>query len=118
MMRVHKHRCRCAAPADFLQNFAIRHLGESVTANFFRCSRAEYADSSQSIDHITRNVRLPIDFRRVKVFIQKFAQLTQRLVDLRLFRCRNPRIRHHPIGNEVALKQAFDETERLRAGEE
>ena len=116
MVRVHKHRCRCAAAADLLQNSAVRHLGEPVTANFRRRSRTEHADSSQSIDHITRNVRLPIDLRRIEMFIQKFAQLTKRLVDLRLFRCRDPRIRHHPIGNEMALEQAFDKTERLRAG--
>jgi len=47
----------------------------------------------------------------------EFAQRTKRLVDFGLFRCRDPRIRHHPVGNEVALEQAFDETERLRAGE-
>src|ERR1700730_10911839 len=117
MMRVHKYRCRCAAAADLLQNSAIRHLGKTVAADFFWRSRTEHADSSQSINHITRNVRLPIDLRRIKMFIQKFAQLTERLVDFRLFRSRDPWIRHHPIGNEMALEEAFDETERLRAGE-
>src|ERR1700736_2266784 len=118
MMRGHKYRCRCAPATDLLQNFAVRHLGKTVTADFFWRSRTEHADSSQSINHITRNVRLPIDVRRIKMFIQKFAQLTERLVDFRLFRSLDSRIRHHPIGNEMALKQAFNESERLRPGEE
>src|SRR5437870_6407055 len=117
MMRIDEHRGRCAAATDFFQNFAVRHLRKTATANFFWCSRTEHADSSQSIDHITRNVLLPIYRRRIKMFIQKFAQLSKRLVDFRLFRRRDSWIRHHPIGNEMALEEAFDETERLRAGE-
>src|SRR5438874_10311847 len=118
MMRVHEHRSRCATAADLLQNFAVGHLAEPVTANFLRRSRAKHADSSKSIDHITRDVRLPVDLRRIKMLIEKLAQLAQRFVDPTLFGCRDPRIRHYPIGNKMAGEQAFDETKRLRAGEQ
>src|SRR5205085_6223700 len=118
MMRVHENGCRCATPADRLQNFAVRHLAKTVAANFFWRSRAEHADSSESIDHVARNVRLPVDFHRIEMFIQKLAQFSEGLVDLSLFRRRDPRIRHHPIGNKMSLEQSFDETKRLRTVEQ
>ena len=104
--------------ADLLQNFAVGHLAEPVTANFLRCGRAKYADSSKSIDHVTRDISLPVDLRRIEMLIEKLAQLVQRLVDPRLFGCRDPRIRHHPIGNEMTGEQAFNETKRLWTGEQ
>src|SRR6266403_612086 len=100
-----------------MRRVARRSPVSATISVFVRACLTTKARESQSNDHITRNVRLPIDLRRIKMFIQKFAQLAKRSVDFRLFRCRNPRIRHHPVGNEMALEQAFDETERLRAGE-
>src|SRR5260370_38159608 len=117
-MRIHKNRRRSATAPDFLQDFAVRHLTETASANFFWRRRTEHADSSQSINHIPRNVRLPIDLRRIKMFIQEFAQLTERLIDFRLFRRRDPWLRHYPAANALALEEAFDETQRLRAGEQ
>ena len=40
----------------------------------------------------------------------------ERLIDLRLLRRLNARIRHDPIGNKMPPEQTFDETECLRAG--
>src|SRR4029077_8520508 len=118
MMRVYKHRCRCATTTDLFEDLAVRHLSESVTADFFRCSRTENADSSQSIDHVPRNVRLSIDLGRIQMFIQEFAQLAPRLFDPGLFCRRDPRIRHHPVGHEMSGEQSFNKPERLRPGKE
>ena len=47
------------------------------------------------------------------MFVEKFPKVRERLVQLCLLRCRDARIRHHPIGNETTLKETFGETERL-----
>src|SRR5438876_1057054 len=113
-MRVNENGCRCATPSDFFQNFAIGHLRETASAIFLRRGHAKHANASQTINYAARNVRLPIDLRRIEMFVQKFAEFSERIIQLDLLCSRNTRIRHHPIGDEVALEKALGEAERLR----
>src|SRR5437667_391970 len=64
-MRVNENGCRCATPSDFFQNFAIGHLRETASAIFLRRGHAKHANASQTINYAARNVRLPIDLRRI-----------------------------------------------------
>src|SRR4030095_16528543 len=70
-------------------------------------------DTPQPIDHAARNIRLPIDFRRIEICIQKFAKFSKRLIQLALLRLRDARIRHHPIRHEMPLEKSFRQPQRL-----
>src|SRR5215831_14990494 len=89
-----------------------------MSAKFLRRSHSEHADPPQPINHAARNIRLPIDFRRIEIFVQKLAKFSQRLLQLRPFRLGDTRIRHHPIRHEMPLEKAFREPQRLGPGEE
>src|SRR6266513_2079182 len=65
-------------------------------------------------DHAARNICLSVDLRRIEVFVQKFAEFSECIIQLSLLGRRNTRIRHHPIGNEMSLEQPLGETQRLR----
>ena len=54
--------------ADFLQHFAILHLGKAAAANFFRRGHPENADAAEAVDHVARNICLAIDLVRVEMF--------------------------------------------------
>src|SRR2546423_7043733 len=112
-MRIYKTRCRCAPATDFLEDLAVRHLRKPVPADFFRRGHSQHADPPETIDHVAWNVRLPIDLRRIEKFIEKVPKLFERCVKLRLFRRRDARIRHHPIGHEMPLKQTLGKPKRL-----
>src|SRR4029077_9966074 len=114
MMRVYENRGGCATAADFFQHLAVRHLRETAAGVFLRRGHAEHAGPTKAIDHAARYVCLAVDLRRIKMFIQKFAEFSERIIQLDLLRSRNARIRHHPIGNEMSLEQSFGKTERLR----
>src|ERR1700757_820961 len=113
-MRIDENRCRRAPTADFFQHFAVSHLRKSASAVFLRRRHTKHADASQAIDHAARNVRLPIDLRSIKMLVEKFAKFAERFVQLDLLRSGDAGIRHHPIGDEVALKKSLREPERLR----
>src|SRR6266516_1725787 len=117
MMRVDKDRSGRAAAADFLQELAVCHLHKTAPSEFHWRSCAEYADASKAINHVARNVCLSIYFRRIEMVIQELPEFCERLVQLRLLRCGNAGIRHHPIGNEIAFEKTFGKTEGLRSGE-
>src|SRR5205814_6996035 len=72
------------------------------------------ADTPQPIDHAARNVRLAIDLRRIKIFLQEFTKFSKRLIQLALLRLRDARIRHHPIRHEMPLEKAFRKAQCLR----
>ena len=59
---------------------------------------------------------MSIDRRRIELRIEHLPQFRQRFVQLSLLRRRNPRIRHHPIGNEMPRKQSLGKPQRLRPG--
>src|SRR5262245_9311600 len=107
VMRINEDRCRCTTAADFFQHFAVRHLRKTASAIFLRRSHPEHADATKAIDHATRNVRLPIDLRRIEMFIEKLAKLRQRFVQLDLLRSGNARIWHHPIRYEMPLEKSL-----------
>src|SRR5438552_309681 len=113
-MRVNENGCRCATPSDFFQNFAIGHLREPVSAVFLGRGHAQHANASQTINYAARNVRLPIDLRRIEMFVQKFAEFSERIIQLDLLRSWDARIRHHPIRNEMPLEKSLGKTQRLR----
>src|SRR5262245_33049981 len=113
-MRVNKNRCGCATSSDLLQHLAVGHLREPASAVFLRRSHSEHADTPQPIDYIARNVRLPVDFRRIEICVQKFAKCSKRLIELALFHLRAPRIWHHPVRHEMPLEKAFGKSQRLR----
>src|SRR3954451_20724065 len=106
-MRVNENRCRRTTSSDFFQHLAVGHLRESASAVFLRRRHAEHADTPQPIDHASRNVRLAIDLRRIKIFLQEFTKLSKRLIQLALLRLRDAWIRHHPIRHEMSLKKSF-----------
>src|SRR5437763_1038721 len=118
MVRVHENRRRRAARTDLLQNLRIRELRKTMTAVLSRRGHSENPDPSQTVDHIARNVGLSIDLRRIELRVQKGAQFFQRLIELCLLGLRDPRIRHHPVGNEMPLKKSFNKAKRLRTGEQ
>src|SRR6266487_5105272 len=113
-MRIYEDRCRCATTPDFFQHFAIGHLREPVSAIFLRRGHAQHANASQTINYAARNVRLPIDLRRIEVFIEKLPKFSERIIQLDLLRSRNTRIRHHPIRYEMTLEESLGKTQRLR----
>src|SRR5882724_3415090 len=117
VVRVYENRCRRATASDFLEHSAVDHLRKTASAVFHRRSCAEHADASKAINHLARNVRLSIYFRRIEMVIQELPEFCERLIQLRLLRCGNARIRHHPVGNEIAFEKTFGETEGLRSGE-
>src|SRR5919106_4301057 len=114
VMRIYENRCRCATTPDFLQQLAVSHLREAQSAEFHWRSCSEHTDPSQPIDDTSRNVGLSIYLGSIEMFVEKLPELGKRLVQLRLLRRWHARIRHHPIGNEVALEKAFRKTQRLR----
>src|SRR5215471_14781746 len=113
-MRVNEYRSRRATTPDFFEHLAVGHLRESVSAILLRGGHAEHADTPQPIDHAARNICSAIDLRRVKMFVQKLPKLAQRLVQLGLLVRRNPRIWHHPVGDEMPLEQSLGKSLRLR----
>src|SRR5580765_2555812 len=117
-MRVNENRCGRATSSDFFQHLAVGHLRKTVSAIFLGCRHAEHADAPQPIDHAARNVRLPIDLRRIKILIQKFAKFSKRLIQFALLRLRDARIRHHPIRHEMPLEKSFRKSQRLEPCEE
>src|SRR4030095_16896189 len=112
-MRVNENRCRRTTSSDFFEHFAVGHLREPMSAVFLRCRHAEHADTPQPIDNAARNIRLPIDLRRIEICIQKFAKFSKRLIQLALLRLRDARIRHHPIRHEMPLEKSFRKPQRL-----
>src|SRR5438445_6513765 len=48
-------------------------------------SHAEHANSAKAINHAARYVRFPINLCRIEMFVQKFAKVGERLIDLRKF---------------------------------
>src|SRR3954447_24403188 len=89
-----------------------------MPAELRRRGHSKNADAPEAIDHFPRNIGISVNRDRVQFRIEKFAQLLQRLIELSLLGISYPRIRHYPVGNEMATEQAFDEAERLRAGEQ
>jgi len=61
---------------------------------------------------------LSIYFNRIEMFVEKLPKFRKRLVQLRLLRRRNTRIRHHPIRHEMTLEKTFRKAKRLWPGEE
>ncbi len=51
------------------------------------------------------------------MLIEKLPKFAESVIQFDLLRGRDPRIRHHPIGNEVALEKAFGKPQRLRPRE-
>ena len=89
-----------------------------MAAEFLRRGHPENTDPAEAVDHFPRNVRLSIDRRGIELSIEKCRKLFESLIELRLLRRRDPRIRHHPIGDEMPGEQSLGKPERLRAGEE
>src|SRR5438876_4321765 len=114
MMCINEIRCRYAATANFSKQLPVGHLRKPPSAIFLRRGHAEHADTSKAINHATRNVCLPIDLRSIEMFIEELAQFAERFVELDLLRSGDARIRHHPIGNEMALEKSFRKAQRLR----
>src|SRR5437016_10871305 len=113
-MRINKNRSRSTTAPDFLQNFAVGHLREAAASVFLRSRHTQHPDATKAINHVARNVRLPVDLRRIEMFVQKFAEPSERIIQLILLGLRNARIRHHPIGNEMSREQSLGKTKRLR----
>src|SRR5437899_3220067 len=113
MMRVYENRCRCAAMANFLQEFAVNHLRKTPSAIFQRGGRTKHPDASQPIDDVARDICLSIYLRGVEMFIEKLAELDKSSIQLGLLRCRDARIRHHPIRDEITLEKTFCKAKRL-----
>ena len=85
-----------------------------MPAIFLRRSHAKHANSAESINHAVRYIRFSVDFRRIEMLVQKLAKLGKSSVQFDLLRRRDARIRHYPIGNEMALEKTFGKAERLR----
>jgi hypothetical protein len=111
---IHKNGSRCTAASNFFQDFAVGHLRKPMPAIFLRRGHAEHANSAESINYAARYIRCSVDFRRIEMLVQKLAKLGKSSVQFDLLLCRDARIRHYPIGNEMASEKTFGKTERLR----
>ena len=116
MVRVRKNGGRSATRADFLEDLAVGPLGKTTAAVFLRRGHPEHADPRQPVDHMSRNIRRPIDRHRIQILIEEFADLRERFVELGLLRGGDPRIGHGPIRHKASQKQSLGEAERLRPG--
>src|SRR3954465_15179834 len=116
VVRVNEDGGRRTTAAEFLQDYAIRHLGEAVTAKFLRRGHSENSYFAEAVDHAARNVRDAIDLSRIELFIEKLPDLDHGGVELDLLCGRNARIRHDPIRDELTKKKPLRETERLWSG--
>ena len=104
--------------ANFLQESAVNHLRKTPSAIFHWGGRTKHPDASQSIDDVARDICLSIYLGGIEMFVEKLAELDKSSIQLGLLRCRDARIRHHPIGNEMTLEKAFREAKCLRPPEE
>ena len=119
VVRIHKNRSRCAAAADFFQDFGswpsarirVRHIPSAQSApstptapESINHACAEYPP----VDRSSAGSRCSSRNWRSSVSVSSNSDLLRR---------RDARIRHHPIGNEMALEKTFGETERLRTCE-
>src|SRR5207248_5849855 len=118
MVSIHKHRCGCAPASNCLKDPAICLLRKPVSAEFFWRSHPEHTNSAQAVDHVSWNIGVSVDFRRIELGIEHLSKLKKGLVQFGLLRRRHPRIWHHPIGNKPAQKQTFGEPEYLRSAKE
>jgi hypothetical protein len=82
------------------------------------CENPRPPYSFGAVDQMTRDVGVAIDRDRIEMLIQKHADFGERLIQLRLLRRRDSRIRHRPIRHKAPEKKPLGETERLRPREE
>src|SRR5262245_16442705 len=118
MVGVNKNGCGRATPPDFLQHLAVGHLRESMSAIFLRRGHPEHADPTQAVNHAARNISLPIDFRSIEIFIQKFTKFSNGWIQRAPFGLGDTRVWHHPIRHEMPLEKSFREPQCLGPGEE
>ena len=118
VMGVGENRSRSATATDLLEHLAIHHLRKSAAAHFLRRGHAEHADPAETVDHFPRNIRDPVDLRRVEMLIEKLPHFRERPVEFGLLRIGDFRIRHRPIGDEIPEEQALRKAQLLLAGEE
>src|SRR5438067_5131101 len=117
MMRVYENRRRCTPTANFLQQFAVNHLGKTASAVFHWRGRTKHTDAPQPIDDVARDICLSIYLGGVEMFAEKLAELDKSFIQLGLLRCRDAWIRHHPIRDEIPLEKPLGKTNCLRTGE-
>src|SRR5437773_4029345 len=104
MVRVDENRCRCATAADFFQHFAVGHLREAASAIFLRCGHAKHTDAGKAINHVARNVCLPIGLGTTQMFVEESAKFAESYVQFSLLCFWNTRIRDDPVGIEMLLE--------------
>src|SRR6476620_4343438 len=114
-MGIRKNRGRSAATADFLQYFAILHLRETAAAHFLWRGHSENADAPESVDHVAGNICLAVDFFGVEMFVEEMPQFRDGAIYIGLLRIGQARIRHGPVGHEVAEEKSFREAKLLVA---
>src|SRR5439155_5232581 len=97
---------------------AIGLLRETAPADVPGRGHSEHAQTRKTLNHLARDVRLPVYRRRIEALVEKRPQPRERVIQLGLLRRPNRWIGHHPVRDEPAEEKSFGDTEFLRAGEE
>src|SRR5207247_164329 len=79
MLDVYENRSRSAAAADLFHHATIGHLRETAPAYVPRRGHSEYTETGEPVDDFARDVRLPVNRRRVEVPVEKRAQSLERV---------------------------------------
>ncbi len=77
VVRVGKDRSRRVARADFLQHFAVGHLGEAASAEFLWRRHSQDTGVREAVDHMARDVLCLINLGRVQIFIEELPHLRE-----------------------------------------
>ncbi len=104
--------------ANFFQKFAVNHLRKTPSAIFHWGGRTKHPNASQPIDDVARDICLSIYLGGVEMFVEKLAELDKSSIRLGLLRCRDARIRHYPIRDEMTLEKTFRKAKCLGPREE
>src|SRR5438309_6767007 len=118
MMGIDEDGSRRTALADLLEDSATLHLGKSPASEFAWRGHAKDACVGEPLDKITRNVCISINPVWIKFAIEHLPNLSQRAFQFGFLGGGEPRIRHHPIGDEIAKEQTFGEPKFLASAEQ
>jgi hypothetical protein len=107
MMGIDEDGSRRTALADFLKDSATLHLGKSPASEFAWRGHAKDTCVREPLDKIARNVCISINPVWIKFAIEHLPNLSQCALQFGSLSGGQPRIWHHPIGDEIPKEQTL-----------